>query len=126
MNDPTNWNTVDFGTLTFINAEEAKKAERLFNELREALAKVHAQEPVVWSTHGGKDAVYISTEHRFAGSLPLQQAFTVPLYAHPFAYGPGCSECGKYPAVNVEGEQWLCGPCVNCKLPDAGEYIAEG
>ena len=27
--------------------------------------------------------------------------------------GGGCSICGSFPCVNVDGAYWLCGPCVS-------------
>ena len=32
--------------------------------------------------------------------------------------GGGCSICGEFPAINVEGTYWLCGGCVLEKSED--------
>ena len=32
--------------------------------------------------------------------------------------GKGCSVCGGLPVVNVSDSYWLCGPCVDEKLPN--------
>lgn len=91
LNDPTTWDSEDFGVIHFATSEDAKKAETLFNRMADALETrpevgVAEQEPVAWRwrlrNHGLEGWLYGG---RAPTSLAQNLNYQVePLYGYPW------------------------------------------